>query len=244
MTRYKNEITELTTCRICKSENLHEFLSLGSMPLANNFLQKKQLNLTETYFPLNTCFCDNCKLVQLKQVVSPEILFKHYAYITGASEPLKSHFALLAHDIVERFQIVPGSLVIDIGSNDGTLLNAFQKFDMTVLGIEAATNLAKLATSRGIDTVNDFFTRDISHKICEKRCHAKVITATNVFAHVHDVHNFLLGIYDLLDDDGIFVIEVPYLVDLIVNYAFDTIYHEHLSYFSIQYEHHRCETYR
>lgn len=230
---YKDQLIELETCRICKRGNLRPFLSLGSMPLANNFLQKKQLNLPEPYYPLDVCFCDNCKLVQLKQVVTPEILFKRYPYITGASEPLKSHFALLSRGIIDRFQIVPGSLIIDIGSNDGTLLNAFQKSDMTVLGIEPAINLVKLARSRGISTIHNFFTNSLAQEIRTKRGGAKIITAINVFAHIHDLHDFLNGIHHLLDKNGILIIEVPYLVDLIEKTAFDTIYHEHLSYFNV-----------
>lgn len=203
------------------------------MPLANRFLREDQLSMPEPYYPLDVYYCNTCGLVQLGFTVPPEVLFKDYRYLTGTSEPMKAHFARLAEDLIQRFNVFPGGLVVDIGSNDGTLLKNFQKRNMVTLGVEPADNIAEWARSRGIETLNDFFSERVAHKLCAERGQAKVILATNVFAHVHDLEDFLRGINCLLADDGIFVIEVPYLVDLLNNLEFDTIYHEHLSYFAV-----------
>ena len=225
---------EVSTCRVCRGKTLNKFLSLGPMPLANTFLREDQLSMPEPYYPLGVCRCSTCGLVQLGFTVPPEVLFKDYLYLTGPSEPMKAHFAGLAEDLIQRFNPFPGGLVVDIGSNDGTLLKNFQKHNMVILGVEPADNIAECARSSGIETLNDFFSEEVAHKVCAERGQAKVILATNVFAHVHDLEDFLRGISCLLADDGIFVIEVPYLIDMLSNIEFDTIYHEHLSYFAVR----------
>lgn len=227
-------VKTLTQCRICQSPRLDMFLSLGPMPLANSFLKQEQLNKPEPHYPLDVVFCSNCGLVQLAQVVDPEIMFKDYAYQTGTSAPMKEHFARLAEKTIKEFRIPERSLVMDIGSNDGTLLENFKKANMRVLGIEPAANIAKLASSRGIDTINDFFNKNLAHKISSDKGKPSVILATNVFAHVDELEDFVDGVNSLLADDGVFIIEVPYLVDMIANVEFDTIYHEHLSYFAVR----------
>lgn len=224
----------MPACRVCGDKTSHKFLSLGPMPLANGFLREDQLNTPEPYYPLDVCFCSTCGLVQLGYVVTPKIMFKDYSFLTSASEPAKLHFAEFAEDVIQRFSMPPESLVVDIGSNDGTLLQNFQKHGMKVLGIEPATNIAKLAASRRIETINDFFSQRAAEVICAERGQARVITAANVFAHVHDLDSLLHGVNYLLDNDGIFAIEVPYLVDMLDKLEFDTIYHEHLSYFAIR----------
>lgn len=230
----KQGITTLTQCRICQSPNLDMFLSLGPMPLANSFLKQEQLNKPEPHYPLDVVFCSNCGLVQLAQVVDPEIMFKDYAYQTGTSMPMRQHFARLAERTVQKFRIPKGSLVVDIGSNDGTLLENFKKANMRVLGIEPAANITKLASSRGIDTLVDFFNKNLAGRIKKDYGIPSVILATNVFAHVHNLDDFVDAVNSLLADDGVFIIEVPYLVDMIANVEFDTIYHEHLSYFAVR----------
>lgn len=228
------DVTTMPTCHICQSKKLHRFLSLGPIPLANSFLQPNQLGVTEPYYPLDVCFCSNCGLVQLAQVITPEILFKDYAYLTGTSEPMKAHFAKLAESIIERFSLTEGNLVLDIGSNDGTLLENFQRYGMRVLGIEPATNVAKLALLRGVETLDDFFDEGLARRICLDRGQPRVILGTNVLAHVADLEGFLRGVNHLLANDGVFVIEVPYLVDMLSKVEFDTIYHEHLRYFAVR----------
>jgi hypothetical protein len=203
------------------------------MPLANDFLNEEQLNLPEETYPIDICLCTTCGLVQLDYVVPPERLFRNYAYLTGASEPMKTHFAALADEICQHHHLSQGSFIVDTGSNDGTLLTNFQKMGMHVLGIEPAKNVAQLAISNGIDTVNDFFGLEVAKALVAQHGPAEVITATNVLAHVNDLPDFLNGINCLMAADGIFVIEVPYLADLIANLEFDTIYHEHLSYFTL-----------
>lgn len=225
---------EITECRVCKSKDLHKFISLGPQPLANSFLRKEDLTLSEPFYPLDVCLCKNCGLVQLTYVVSGEIMFKNYVYITSASAPLINHFSQLADDVIEKFNFPKNSLVIDIGSNDGTLLSVFKKRGMRTLGVDPATNITKLAEANGIETFNDFFNEKNASKILEEKGKAKIITGTNVFAHVPDLDDFLKGVNTLLEDDGVFVIEVPYLVDLMEKTEFDTIYHEHLSYFALR----------
>lgn len=228
------DVTTVLTCHICQSKELHKFLSLGPIPLANSFLKPDQLGVTEPYYPLDVCFCSNCGLVQLAQVIAPEIMFKDYAYLTGTSAPLKAHFAKLAESTIQKFSLTEGDLVLDIGSNDGTLLENFQRYGMRVLGVDPATNVAKLASLRGIETLNDFFGENLARRICLDRGQPRAILGTNVLAHVADLEGFLRGVNHLLADDGVFVIEVPYLVDMLSRVEFDTIYHEHLRYFAVR----------
>jgi SAM-dependent methyltransferase len=229
----KEDFIHRTTCRVCGSEKLHKFLSLGPTPLANSFLRKNQLYNAEDFYPLDVYFCDNCYLVQLLDVVSPEVLFKEYAYITGASKPMQAHFTGLAEDVIENFKIRKDSLVVDIGSNDGTLLQCFSKFGLRMLGIEPASNIAQLAEANGIPTVNEFFEENCAVNVYKEYGSADIITATNVFAHVDNLESIISGINRLLSTEGVFIIEVPYLSNLLNNMEFDTIYHEHLSYFAI-----------
>jgi hypothetical protein len=203
------------------------------MPLANSLLKKEQLNSPEPLFPLDVYFCNECGLVQLTYVVPPEILFKNYVYVTGISDTMREHFAQFAKEIVENFNLSSDSLIVDIGGNDGTFLKEFKRFNVKTLNVEPATNIAKLSEESGIETVNDFWSDETAVRIKKEMGPAKVILGTNVFAHVNDLDGFLRGVNSLLDDGGIFVIEVPYLGDLIKNREFDTIYHEHLSYFAI-----------
>jgi len=228
------DVTTMPTCHICQSKKLHKIHSLGPIPLANSFLKPDQLGVTEPYYPLDVCFCSNCGLVQLAQVIAPGILFKDYAYLTGTSEPMKAHFAKLAESTIQRFSLTEGDLVLDIGSNDGTLLENFQRHGMRVLGVEPATNVAKLASLRGVETLDDFFDESLARRICLDRGQPRAILGTNVLAHVADLEGFLRGVNHLLANDGVFVIEVPYLVDMLSRVEFDTIYHEHLRYFAVR----------
>ena len=229
----KGNFVHRKNCRICGNTKLDKFLSLGPTPLANNFLESDQLNREELYYPLDVYFCNKCHLIQLLDIVPPEVMFKDYAYITGASKPMELHFAGLTKDVSTNFKVNKDSLVVDIGSNDGTLLQYFSKIGMRILGIEPASNIAQIAKKRGITTINKFFSKDCALEIYKKYGFADVILATNVFAHVDNLENILYGIDYLLSKDGLFVIEVPYLINLLDNIEFDTIYHEHLSYFSI-----------
>ncbi len=224
---------KLEGCRICKNNKLKKILDLGEMPLANAFLDENQLDQEENFFPLRLVWCDSCNLLQIDEVVAPEILFKDYLYVSGTSEVLRKHFEELATDVINNYKLNDDSLVIDIASNDGTLLKEFKKLNTKVLGIEPATNIAKIAEENGIKTVNDFFSEDVGERVVKEIGQADAITATNVVAHINDLDDLLKGVSIILKDDGVFVIEVPYLVDLLEKTEFDTIYHEHLSYFAV-----------
>lgn len=231
--KVKGEIYKLEFCRICKSKDLQLFLQLGPTPVPNGFLNPEDYDLAEKFYPLDVCFCKNCGLVQLAHVVSPEVMFKNYLYVPSTSTTMLAHFDSMARDSVKKSKIKKGDLVIDIGSNDGTLLKSFKKLSMGVLGIDPAENLTKKANQEGIRSICSLFTKELAESIVKKYGRAKIITATNVVAHVHDLHNFCKGIKVILEDDGLFIGEFPYLVDLIRKVEFDTIYQEHLSYFSL-----------
>lgn len=233
ITRTKSLLHKKMKCRICKNNNLKKFLSLGKTPLANSFLSKKELNQKEKSFPLEICFCNNCKLVQLTHVVPGELMFKNYVYVSSTTNTFKQHFNKMAEDISNTFNLSKNSLVVDIGSNDGLLLRAFQKFGARTIGIEPATNVARIAEQNGVETINDFFSENSVKKIISRRGNAGIITAANVFAHVNNLDEFIGNVKKLLKKDGIFVIEVQYFADTIEKMTFDNIYHEHLSYFTL-----------
>ncbi len=229
----KKEVIKLEVCRVCESRNLLLFLQLGPTPVPNGFLKAHHRHRAEKFYPLDVCFCKNCGLVQLAHVVSPKVMFKNYVYIPSTSETMLTHFAALARQAIKKLNTEEGDLVLDIGSNDGTLLNSFKAQKMRILGVDPAENLAKKANQDGVQTICALFTKELAKEIRKKNKEAKIITATNVVAHVHDLDNFLEGIKILLSDDGLFISEFPYLLDLLEKVEFDTIYQEHLSYFSI-----------
>lgn len=221
-------------CRICNNKYLVEFCQLGVQPLANSFIKKEELSKKEKVFPLNLCLCQKCGLVQLNDVVPAKLMFKNYLYIPSASKTRMEHFNELATMLKDKLNLNENDLAVDIGSNDGSLLEVYARLEVKILGIDPSVNLAKIAELKGITTVNDYFTQKTARNVVKKYGKAKAITATNVFAHVDDIHGFVRGIEILLADDGAFVIEFPYLVDFIENCEFDTVYHEHLSYFGVR----------
>ena len=227
-------IKEVIECRICKQKSVNEFLPLGDIPLPNGFIKKEDLKLNEPRFPLRVGICVDCGLVQLMDVVNPEAMFRNYVYIPSTSKTRMSNFAEIASGAQKRFKVNQNSLVVDIGSNDGSLLSFFKGYGIRVLGIDPAINLAKVAELKGIETVNNYISASLARKIRKSKGPAKVITATNVVAHIDDLHDLLKSVELLLEDEGVFICEFPYLLDLIENNQFDTIYHEHLSYFSIK----------
>ena len=229
----RREVFKLEFCRACDSNNLLLFLQLGPTPAPNGFLKANDRHKAEKFYPLDVCFCQDCGLVQLAHVVSPAVMFKNYVYIPSTSETMRIHFSLLAKQAIKATNAKKGDLSLDIGSNDGTLLKFFESLDMKVLGVDPAENLVKKANQEGIKTICALFTNALAVKIRKEHGPAKTITATNVVAHIHDLHDFLEGIKILLSKDGLFIAEFPYLLDLIEKVEFDTIYQEHLSYFSI-----------
>jgi len=219
-------------CRICKSSTV-KFLSMGSMPLANGFLSKEDLDKEEKRFPLETCFCNKCKLVQLSYTVDPEMMFKNYVYVSSTTKTLQLHFKKMAEEIAKEFGFGKKSLVVDIGSNDGVLLKPFKELGIGTIGVEPAVNVARIAEENGIETINDFFGNNAVNQIIKNKGHADVITAANVFAHISGIDDVVKNVKYLLKKDGIFVIEIQYLMDTIEKMTFDNIYHEHLYYYTL-----------
>ena len=224
---------KITKCRICGNKYLKKFLSLGKTPLANHFLTKEQIKEEEKSFPLEICFCENCKLVQLTYIVPPELMFKNYVYLSSTTRTFQMHFSKMAEDISGEFNLNEKSLAVDIGSNDGILLKGFQKMNVQTIGVEPAANVAKLAEENGVETINSFFGEKTVREIIRRKGNADVVTATNVFAHIDNIHEVIKNVKSLLKKNGIFVIEIQYFIDTIEKMNFDNVYHEHLSYFTL-----------
>jgi len=220
-------------CRVCRESDLEKVLTLGSTPLANAFLTKLQLDEPEYFYPLDVYFCNNCGFIQLGHIVSPEILFRNYVYVSSTSKVFMDHFREMADNVFPRFLAEKKSLVIDIGSNDGILLKPFKNLGAKVLGIEPAVHVVKIAQKEGIETISEFFSVELAKRIVKRKGQADIVTATNVFAHIDNLDEVIEGLKILLNKDGIFIMEVPHLIDFIKKRYFDLIYHEHLSYWSV-----------
>jgi hypothetical protein len=227
------EIVHRTTCRICDASDLDLILSLGPTPLANAFLRSPEDFATERSYPLDLYRCRRCGLLQLLDVVDPELLFHHYVYVTGTSTTQTAHNRRYAQCLVESLRLGPRDLVVEVASNDGSLLRSFASHGVRTLGVEPARNLAAESTASGIETVGEFFTRELAGRLLAHHGPARAVVANNVLAHVDDPRSFLAGCRDLLAADGVLAIEVPYVGDLVDRVEYDTVYHEHLSYFSI-----------
>lgn len=222
-----------TRCRFCNSLLKHDFLDLGKTPLANSFLTKSELEKFEPIFPLRVYVCEQCFLVQLQQFESPENIFSNYAYFSSYSSSWLKHAESYTEKILKEFCFNENSLIVELASNDGYLLQYFQKKNIPILGIEPAKNIAEVAIKNNIPTIIDFFSESLATKLKKEGKQADLIIANNVLAHVPDLNNFIKGIKILLKDDGIVTIEFPHLLNLIQKNQFDTIYHEHFSYFSL-----------
>jgi SAM-dependent methyltransferase len=219
-------------CRVCSSEDLELVLDLGEMPLANAFLDKGSLDDEEMCFPLAVNFCRNCFLVQLRHAVDGEVLFKNYHYATSASKPLVEHFYALADEIIREHVKSSDDLVVEVGSNDGSLLSGI-KDRCRVLGIDPAGNITETAVAQNIPTITDFFTTALVEKIKPEIGLARVVVANNVMAHIDDIRDVFAGVKELLTDDGRFIFEVHWVGNLLTEGGFDQIYHEHLYYHSL-----------
>lgn len=220
---------------MCRSENLFKFLDLGFMPPADEFLRKEQLRYPRAYYPLDVFMCRSCGLSQLGYVVSPEILYRHdYPYEASTTRTGREHFAKFATEAVARFGLGSKDLVIDVGSNVGVLLGNFKANGTRILGIDPAANIVRIAEKNGIPTLNELFSADLCVKIRGEHGRASMITASNCFAHVNDLVDFVKGLDVLLTPEGVFVMEAPHFQTLIENLEYDTIYHEHLSYLSLK----------
>lgn len=220
-----------TKCRYCSSTKLTKFLSLGNHPPSNSFIPPDQI-VTEIRYPLEVYFCESCYLVQLVDVVPAEIIFDEYLYLSSNSKALKSHYAKATQLLTARFNLKAGDVVVDIGCNDGILLHGYTHPGLKRIGVEPS-RVAEIAKAAGFEVYKSFFGKKSAMEIVKKHGTAKIVTATNVFAHVDNISGFVEGLPIILGKDGIFVIEAPYLIDLIDQALFDTIYHEHLCYLSL-----------
>lgn len=226
--------SDRTSCLSCGHSALDSIISFGYTPLADNLLNREQLYLPEYTAPLDLVFCPQCSLVQITEKVPPEILFgRDYPYFSSVSPSLLKHFGDSALNSIESRQLDTHSLVIEAASNDGYMLQNFRDRDIPVLGIDPAPEPVKVAQDKGIDTLCAFFGKDLALKLKEQGKQADLFLANNVLAHVPDLNGFVAGIAILLKDSGVAVIEAPYVVDLVEHCEFDTIYHQHLCYFSV-----------
>ncbi len=219
-------------CFICGSQKLTKFLDLGHQPPSDAFIQAVDLDKPEISYPLSLYFCGSCFLVQLSYAVDPKVLFSDYVYTSGMNNSLKANFEELVYKVVRRFQLGSNDFAIDIGSNDGTLLANYRSYGVRALGIDPSS-ATSIAIKNGIPTVIDFFNEKVAARVNKKYGQAKIITATNVFAHVPNLTTFIRGIKKLLTSDGVFISESGYLLDLIKKNQYDSIYHEHLRYYSV-----------
>jgi len=222
----------LPECRFCGSTLQHTFVDLGMSPLSNAYLRFEQLNQMEPFYPLHARVCEQCFLVQLEQFEQPEKIFGDYAYYSSYSESWLSHARDYAERAVERFHLHTESLVVEVASNDGYLLQYFQQKGIPVLGVEPARNVAEAARKKAIRTVSKFFGLETARELQAAGQQADLIVANNVLAHVPDIRDFVAGLKLALKPRGIITAEFPHLFRLIEGNQFDTIYHEHFSYFS------------
>ncbi len=222
-----------TQCRACGQPTLARFLELGRQPLANANLRPGDDGRGELFFPLEVHFCTTCSLAQLTDVIDPDVLFRDYIYVTGTSETIAAHNRAYARTVADLLTLRPGDRVVEIASNDGSLLACFQDLGVAVLGVEPAANIAAIATARGIPTVNEFFDGACGRRLRAERGPARAVIGNNVLAHVDDTQDFLRGAQALLAGDALVILEVPYAREMLERLEYDTVYHEHLCYFTV-----------
>lgn len=228
-------VNTLTSCRMCESTSVLDFLDLEYSPPADRFLTKEELNQAEVAYPLRVMLCTSCGFIQLRHIISPDVLYRiNYPYEASITKTGREHFHSMADAICKDFHIPAGAFVVDIGSNVGVLLSGFKKNNMKILGVDPATNIAKIAEQNGIETIPEFFGCNIAQQIVSTKGQATIITATNVFAHIGTLSDFMQAIEILLAPKGMLIFEAPYFVDLYNKLEYDTIYHEHLGYLSIK----------
>jgi SAM-dependent methyltransferase len=223
-----------SSCLSCGNSALDSIITFGYTPLADNLLTKEQLDLPEYTAPLDLAFCPECGLVQITEIVPPEILFcQDYPYFSSVSESLLKHFGDSAKNLIKIRNLDSNSLVIEAASNDGYMLKNFVEQGIPVLGIDPASGPVEAAIKAGVNSICTFFGKELAQKLRSEGKQADVFLANNVLAHVPDLNGFVAGISILLKDTGVAVIEAPYVVDLVEHCEFDTIYHQHLCYFSV-----------
>ena len=232
MTQYP-EMKEIAACRACGSADLTEIVAFGDAPIADRLMRPEDTSV-EYVAPLTLVHCENCALCQIRETVAPRILFgPDYPYFSSVSPALMKHFRSSAEALIKRRGLGPESLVMEAASNDGYMLLPFVEQGVPVLGVDPADGPVKVAREKGVDTVHDFFTHDLAKRLAAEGKRADLFLANNVLAHVAETNDFVAGIATLLAEDGMAVIECPYLLDLVAHGEFDTIYHQHLLYLSL-----------
>lgn len=219
-------------CRFCKTELTQNFVDLGISPLSNSYLNSKQINEKEPIFPLHVFLCNNCLLVQLEEFESPQKIFSDYAYFSSYSKTWLEHAQEYVNMMISRFDFDEKSQIIELASNDGYLLQYFKERKIPILGIEPAVNVGTVAEKKGIPTIFKFFGTELAKELVSSDKKADLLLGNNVLAHVPDLNDFVKGLKILLKPDGVITMEFPHLLRLIQQNQFDTIYHEHFSYFS------------
>jgi hypothetical protein len=225
-------VVPLKACRFCTTSLVHTFVDLGMSPLCENYLSDQQLNQMEPFYPLHVFVCEKCLLVQLQEYVSAESIFSEYAYFSSYSESWLAHAKQYTQKMIERFALGPTSQVVELASNDGYLLQYFVAAGIPVLGVEPAANVAAAAVKRGVPTLVTFLTRESAVELAAQGMTADLLIGNNVLAQVPDLNSFIAGMKLLLKPSGVITMEFPHLLRLMEEGQFDTIYHEHFSYFS------------
>lgn len=224
--------TALPACRFCSAPLRHTFVDLGMSPLCESYVPAERLGAMEPFYPLHVRICEQCLLVQLEEFVAPDEIFTEYAYFSSYSDSWVTHAREYVESVVERFGLDGRSQVIEVASNDGYLLQHVLERGIPALGVEPAANVAETARERGIETVVEFFGRELASRLVREGRQADLLVANNVFAHVPDLNDFTAGMKLLLAPQGVVTIEFPHIARLIEQNQLDTIYHEHFSYFS------------
>jgi len=223
---------KITECRICKNKGIKEFFNLGNQPFANSLL--KNSDEKENFYPLSLSWCPNCNLIQLNHTADPKELFSNYVWVTATSKTAKEHAVNFYNEILSRTKNLKDSYVLEVASNDGTFLVPFIENDYKVLGVDPAKNIVDIAIKEGVPTKCGFFGQKLAKEIIKEYGHAKVIFARNVVPHVSNLHDFIKGLRECLDDNGLLVIETHYAKKIFEELHYDSIYHEHLCYFTLK----------
>lgn len=227
-------MTTISCCRGCGSQSVTTFLDLGDQPHCNRLVPPSSADRREPYFPLRVGFCSACTMVQIDYTIAKESMFTDYPYVSGTTRTLVQHFKETAERLAATYALKPGSLVVDIGSNDGTWLSHYRPLGLRVLGVDPAANVVELAVERGVPTWARFFNAETADEILAKEGRASLVTAAGVFFHLEELHSVIEGVKKILADDGVFVVQAIYLGGMIDNLAFDQIYHEHLVYYTLR----------
>jgi len=231
ITKYKNS----NKCRLCSSKAIKKIYDFEKIPVGEKYFSKKIKYKQVTHFPMTLFRCSKCYNVQISEVIDPDFLWSHYTYLSGQTQSIKKHFLEFHNNLIKKsfYKYKKDDLIIDIGSNDGSLLQNFKKNKFKVLGVDPALNIVKIANKNKINTIHGLFNYTISEKIKKKYGKAKIVTAFNVFAHTDKMKEILLSIRNVLENDGIFIFEVQYLKDILKKNILGTFFHEHMCHYSV-----------